>query len=1056
MKRLIFLLTLLSSFAFGQAITGAPVVVNQNGSPLGSAMVGVCTTNPGSGICPVYATLYTDNNLSVACTGVNVHLNNISSPTVGSGCSNPGHTDFQGNVVAFAAVGFYWCQYKGTGITTYSQPCPTSGGSGGGGGGTVTGATTNGGLVLSGTTLGLFQTCAAGQTEVFNGTMWVCADGESAVVVTPNYNWDACPVGCTYTSSPNMVSGVNTITLTPVPLGVNATDIMHYIRLTFNCEQEFAPITGGTAVSGAASGTITFTAFCNHGNGHLGSATSGVQEAANTMPTSGGTLKLIPGTTYSCDAPIRITGPEKTFDGQGAVFYPTSFSSCIILGDQSIWDSTWTGGARYQQDIEHFTFDNTNTPTGWSVTPTGSIPGNSPTATLNITTCPSGFYPFPNQLLWLAGTNNGSPTTVYGYGEWVVTTGGTCTPGNAGTINIEAATPYGTANGIGGACGTSICNLDAHSAGFTLSNNVIPVIEDSLFGSAHIHDLRFISANSGGQYGEEIQIDNDQGGEINSVYSQGNQMRNDQDFQSANIYSPGPGGGLTGAAGIMYLHGLNFTQCGSRCVSWFADNDLSITDGVFQNFSVSGIQWGTKRGGFPAYSLGPNVHFEVGGIISPWGNLCCGNPAIMVTGGVSAPILNYSKVSIAPSFGVTQPYPQFSSNVASILSFTGSSGTLTFTTFNNNIAVGQSVTLNNFGAPDTGLNGQVVTVSSASPTQFQAAVTGSGYVSGGGTATFTATHTMYYYLIARNNTLTGCTSGGDCYGAPIFIGNAIVDDPSVNNVPVQWFGWGDNNIDKVSSISTNPTSYDLLRVSSTSGFPAAPTATANIAVITGVLPATACSIHNVCTITDNVAPGSLSSYTPVYISNNAKGYYANTMVLPGVVSLSSLGGTQIALGGITTSYRGTPSCFNSNAFFGYYGGPLLAWPIEAYRSFGNEVDPITQCPRGVFPISYPGNSSWCLSSASPASCSNQSTGVVAMPAGSTTLTVNSLSVTNWSHIKVWEDMTQGALLGVTCNTTQGRTYSITSKTDDVSFVITTNSAPSVNPACLHFEVDNTK
>lgn len=122
----------MSSFAIGQAITGLPTVVNQNGSPLGSALVGVCTTNPGSGACPVYAILYTDNTLSISCTGINVSLNNVSNPSIGSGCSNPGHTDYQGNVIAFTTTGLYWCQYKGTGLTTYSQPCPTSGSSGSG------------------------------------------------------------------------------------------------------------------------------------------------------------------------------------------------------------------------------------------------------------------------------------------------------------------------------------------------------------------------------------------------------------------------------------------------------------------------------------------------------------------------------------------------------------------------------------------------------------------------------------------------------------------------------------------------------------------------------------------------------------------------------------------------------------------------------------------------------------------------------------------------------------------------------------------------------------
>jgi hypothetical protein len=43
------------------------------------------------------------------------------------------------------------------------------------GGGTITGATPNGGLVVSGTTLGLLTTCTASQVLEWNGTAWACA-----------------------------------------------------------------------------------------------------------------------------------------------------------------------------------------------------------------------------------------------------------------------------------------------------------------------------------------------------------------------------------------------------------------------------------------------------------------------------------------------------------------------------------------------------------------------------------------------------------------------------------------------------------------------------------------------------------------------------------------------------------------------------------------------------------------------------------------------------------------------------------------------------------------
>ena len=70
-----------------------------------------------------------------------------------------------------------------------------------------------------------------------------------------------------------------------------------------------------------------------------------------------------------------------------------------------------------------------------------------------------------------------------------------------------------------------------------------------------------------------------------------------------------------------------------------------------------------------------------------------------------------------------------------ISSFTGSSGTLTFTTGSQSFAAGLKVTLLGFSGGNAGLNGQIVTILSSglSSTSFEAAVTGSAYSSGTGT-----------------------------------------------------------------------------------------------------------------------------------------------------------------------------------------------------------------------------------------------------------------------------------------------------------------------------------
>jgi hypothetical protein len=87
----------------------------------------------------------------------------------------------------------------------------------------------------------------------------------------------------------------------------------------------------------------------------------------------------------------------------------------------------------------------------------------------------------------------------------------------------------------------------------------------------------------------------------------------------------------------------------------------------------------------------------------------------------------------------TQYFPSVvaSSGGVTVSSFTGSSGTITFTNSGtNNFVSGQSIGLSAFTGGNTGLNGQTVTVLSAglSNTTFEAVVTGSGYSSGAGAA----------------------------------------------------------------------------------------------------------------------------------------------------------------------------------------------------------------------------------------------------------------------------------------------------------------------------------
>ncbi len=95
-------------------------------------------------------------------------------------------------------------------------------------------------------------------------------------IIVGDYNFTA------QTPGGSLIVGSNTVTLSPVPSGVNGTDSSHYLFISNGTgAAEAVLITGGTAVSGAASGTVIVTCANTHsGAWTIQSATAGWQEAA--------------------------------------------------------------------------------------------------------------------------------------------------------------------------------------------------------------------------------------------------------------------------------------------------------------------------------------------------------------------------------------------------------------------------------------------------------------------------------------------------------------------------------------------------------------------------------------------------------------------------------------------------------------------------------------------------------------------------------------------------------------------------------------------------------
>lgn len=121
-------------------------------------------------------------------------------------------------------------------------------------------------------------------------------------VIASNFNFAAQAPGGT------LNPGSNSITLRPVPPGVNGTNVNYYMYASGGTgTPESCLVTGGTAVSGAPSGTIIMTCANSHsGQWTVQSASAGIQEAATTIPSGGNVL--VQAGTWNIYGQISIIG----------------------------------------------------------------------------------------------------------------------------------------------------------------------------------------------------------------------------------------------------------------------------------------------------------------------------------------------------------------------------------------------------------------------------------------------------------------------------------------------------------------------------------------------------------------------------------------------------------------------------------------------------------------------------------------------------------------------------------------------------------------------------
>jgi hypothetical protein len=133
-----------------------------------------------------------------------------------------------------------------------------------------------------------------------------------------------------------LVVGSNAITLSPVPQGVNGSDLNHYLYISGGAgTAEGALITGGSAVAGAPSGQVIVTcAYTHSGAWTIQSASSGIKEAIVKAGAAGGVY--IPSGTRNIYAPlINESCTSMWGDGPTSIIQQQFIGNGILIGPNS-------------------------------------------------------------------------------------------------------------------------------------------------------------------------------------------------------------------------------------------------------------------------------------------------------------------------------------------------------------------------------------------------------------------------------------------------------------------------------------------------------------------------------------------------------------------------------------------------------------------------------------------------------------------------------------------------------------------------------------------------
>ena len=217
----------------------------------------------------------------------------------------------------------------------------------------------------------------------------------------------------------DLVVGNNSITLTPVPLGVNGTaNLDHYVYISGGTgAAEACLITGGSAVSGAPTGTLIIQCANTHsGPWTVRSSSAGIQEAIYALGPAGGRV-YIPAGNHPITGQVSIRGKN------GVLLDGSARGGTTLTCSATSKDCIYVSGS-YDVTIQNLSIVGSGKTTGWAVSTIAA--GRLIVENLTIQSMPNGIWLFLVTVGWvnrisIIDTPGGHGILIFGGGDHVIT-----------------------------------------------------------------------------------------------------------------------------------------------------------------------------------------------------------------------------------------------------------------------------------------------------------------------------------------------------------------------------------------------------------------------------------------------------------------------------------------------------------------------------------------------------------------------------------------------------------------------------------------------------------